>query len=316
MQARLAFQLYENDDGMGMHASTPAVLQAFHMCKKVASPMKLTDILKGRKGSLEVPMRLQLYEFFDILAFHSEPLEEVEKRSPLRADQNCQNATGSQFISASDALLTRPERAERYLDQCYRDILFPNISVPETKVENDRLINTEAWQDTVEYGRIEAHNLLPPLMVSSVRLSVSRAGSRLRMCHSTAHVQRSPLRATGGRTRTQSVPIPVSTVDVPVLGLHSFSWRSLPPSLPEDVPQHANETKICSSSLTEGKDGPLNKPNIILDKRKAQVTKHEKKVTSVAQSPLVVSSQELDQHQLRMEQLKWQMLRQKSQYLQ
>ena len=299
-----------------MHASTPAVLQAFHMCKKVVSPMKLTDILKGRKGSLEVPMRLQLYEFFDILAFHSEPLEEVEKRSPLKANQHCQNATGNQFISASDALLTKPERAERYLDQCYRDILFPNISVPETKIENDRLINTEAWQTTVEYGRIEAHNLLPPLMTSSVRLSVSRAGSRLRMCHSTAHIQRPPPRASGGHTRTQSVPIHVSTVDVPVLGLHSFSWRSLPPPLPEDVPPDATETKICPSSPTESKYGPPNKLNVTLDQRKAQVAKHAKRVTAVAQSPLVVSSQELDQHKLRMEQLKWQMLRQKSQWLQ
>lgn len=315
-QARLAFQLYEDDDGMGMHASAPAVLQAFHMCGKVSSPLKLSDVLKSIKTTVDIPMRLQLYEFLHILVFHSEPLEEAEEKACLRARQSSTSA--SRFmISASDALLTRPEKAQRYLDDCYREILFPVISVCQVKVESIRLINPQAWQTVVKHGRTEAHKLLPPLLASSSRLGVSRCGDHKRMCRDTpAHMQSSQSWGTSIRTGMQSAPIVVRETDITPAGLSSFSSKSLPSNFNPKSSPIAKEEERTSSTRTKLQRQEIlsKKSNEISEEKVSMVLRNGGRSPAPSDRPaaLAVTETECTNHQHKMDELKWQMLRRKS----
>lgn len=182
-----------------MLASVPTVLQALHMCGRIASPLKLGDFLKGQQGSFDVPTRLQLYEFLNLVAFNSQCLEEVERQ--IRAKAGSPPTEDSLIISAGDALLTRPQQAEQYLDAWYHELLFPKVETVDSNVARDSFVSTRSRWGVVAWGRSEASRLLPPLLSSSARLHKSRAGSRLRSCEGLTY-----LHAVTAKPSTLSVP--------------------------------------------------------------------------------------------------------------
>lgn len=183
----MAFQIYECEDGVGIPASVPTVLQALHMCGRIASPMKLGDFLKGQQRLFDVPMRLQLYEFLNLVVFNSQCLEEVERQIQAKAGSPKQEA--SIIVSAGDALLTRPELAERHLDAWYHQLLFPKVDIVGSNAVSEPFVNTRQRQVVVAWGRNEASRLLPPLLSSTARLCQSRAGGHLRTCDGLTYQQ-------------------------------------------------------------------------------------------------------------------------------
>ena len=165
-----------------MSATVPTVLQALHMCGRIASPLKLGDFLKGQQGSFDVPMRLQLYEFLHLVVFNSHWLEEVE--SQIQAKVGSRQKGHSMIVSSRDALLTRPQQAEQHLDAWYHKLLFPKVDTVGSNIGRDSFVNTKSRQEFVAWGRSEASRLLPPLLSSSAKLHKSRTGSGLRSCDS------------------------------------------------------------------------------------------------------------------------------------
>ena len=176
----MAFQIHECEDGVGISASVPTVLQALHMCGRIASPMKLGDFLKGQQRSFDVPMRLQLYEFLNLVVFNSQCLEEVERQ--IQAKAGSPQTEASIIVSTGDALLTRPQLAERHLDAWYHQLLFPKVDIVGSNAISEPFVNTRQRRVVAVWGRNEASRLLPPLLSSAARLCQSRAGSHLRTC--------------------------------------------------------------------------------------------------------------------------------------
>ena len=308
MQGRLAFQLYENEDGSGLTADTRSVLQAFHMCRRVASPMKLSDYLKAEARNVDIPTRLQLYEFFDFLVFQSEKLAIVEQRLQESVDKPCDH---NEFISPADALLTREERAEKQLDIKYQQLLFPNIDATKSTITKESIINPGHHNAIVNWGKQEATKLLQPLMLSSTRLNFSRVSGYPRPC-SVAMSTKSKI-PTGSDSRQQDTALQSKSDsfvnDMKLQDSSLQSWKSLPLNIvPKWSKRDAFSDPTCQVDTFQQPGRDVSSST----RQDRQLMKHHKVVFPERKAPdsaLLVSVNEIEKQKDLIYALEWKTLR-------
>ena len=286
-----------------MPATVPTVLQALHICGRIASPLKLGDFLKGQQRSFDVPTRLQLYEFLDLVVFNSQCLEEVEKQ--IRVKTGSPPKGDGVMISAGDALLTRPQQAEQYLDAWYHELLFPKVDTVDSKVARDSFVNTRSRRGVVAWGRGEATRLLPPLLSSSAKLHQSRAGSRLRSCYGLTHQQTMAFKpSTLSAAAFISPSTHTATCDKGFQSALEKSWQSLPPSFALFSATIPLESIVHTPSVAP----PLGEPPY-------QGGEWSGKKDGSIHRPYAITPLHRDQHQDLMDDLKWKMLREETHWL-
>ena len=79
--ARVSFELYCSEHGIGMLASANVVLQALSMLGRVMSPLKLEVEIQKQQAVVDFPSLIYLYEFMDLIlkcALSSQVEEEMQ----------------------------------------------------------------------------------------------------------------------------------------------------------------------------------------------------------------------------------------------
>ena len=172
-QARMAYFLYENDDQLGMDADSSTILKALRLCDRVMSPVQLDKYLIDISLSVQIPCRLQLFEFLEMISLtmriDSIPTARV-------ADDNTEQDDYFQVIQ------TKEQKAMDILDKQFR------ASQPMTKVVKDKqkmpiavsrqssLVQNTEYDSVVSVAQDQAADLLSSVEISTAHLHSARFG--------------------------------------------------------------------------------------------------------------------------------------------
>lgn len=172
-QARMAYFLYENDDQLGMDADSSTILKALRLCDRVMSPVQLDKYLIDISLSVEIPCRLQLFEFLELISLtmriDSIPTAKVAD-DPTEQDDYFQ------------VVQTKEQKAMDILDKRFR------ASQPITKVVKDKqkmpiavsrqssLVQNTEYDSLVSVAQDQAADLLSSVEISTANLHSARFG--------------------------------------------------------------------------------------------------------------------------------------------
>ena len=184
---RVAFELYSEEDGSGMAAELAQIELALKMVDRICSPSKLQLEIHRFADVSDVPSRLQLYEFMDIVAVCGRTRDEDERMvSELSLSGTVSGEGSKQDLSVADfdqILMTRDEKVRAYLEQDYRSNLHGKKKSSELDhtpttpaLTKDHIVHTDSRKSLVSLGAMQSRAITPCLEVSQSQLHTSRGG--------------------------------------------------------------------------------------------------------------------------------------------
>ena len=172
-QARMAYFLYENDDQLGIDADSSTILKALRLCDRIMSPVQLDKYLIDVSLSVQIPCRLQLFEFLELISLTMR-IDSVAV--PALADKATEEDKCFQLIQ------TKEQKAMKVLDRQFR------ASQPANKVVKDKqkkptgvsglssLIQNTEYDSVVSMAQDQAADLFSSLGTSTANLRSARSG--------------------------------------------------------------------------------------------------------------------------------------------
>ena len=175
-QARMAYFLYENDDQLGMDADGTTILKALKLCDRLMSPVHLDKYLVDMSLSVQIPCRLQLFEFLELLSLTMR-IDEI----PMTKLQEKEKANNSDYFQV---IQTKEQKAMDILDEQFR-ALNPqpaDKSVKNKKKTHSRqlsIIQNTDYDSVVSVAQDQAAELLSSVEISTAHLRTVRSGHYL-----------------------------------------------------------------------------------------------------------------------------------------
>eukprot|EP00741_Cyanophora_paradoxa_P023647 tig00021608_g22841.t1 len=119
LTARLSFNLYQGEIEDGLPGQAKYIRSALKMAGRVIAPKRLEAWLRSLKPI--IPNRVQLFEFFEVLAQCAEhdAVFNPELDGPPASNSTLEKVTGLYKMTEQRDLITEDERLERRLDQEY-----------------------------------------------------------------------------------------------------------------------------------------------------------------------------------------------------
>lgn len=181
---RVVFECETIEDPLGLSTTKESVLQALRMVDRVEAPLRVQHIIQGMSRRLQTPGRLQLYEFFDVIASTQHmwsAMEEMEEEEEERAKRKPSTASSTVDLSIDfDKCFETPyQRLLRKLDSDYRRTLIkpkrrrskhPSLQPPNptpSKHSSDHVQRS---------SRDCAHSITPYIERTSSQILLSRNG--------------------------------------------------------------------------------------------------------------------------------------------
>ena len=190
-ECRVAFELYSQEDGSGMPAEVSRVQLALKMFERVCSPSRLQLEIQRFSDVSDVPSRLQLYEFMDIVALCEKTEVEDERRlSELSLSGiTVSGESGTSLINEPESvadfdqiLMTRDDKVRAYLEDDYQRTLHgkkrstDGQSPPAPGLMKDHIVHTDSRKSLVSLGDRQLRAVSPCLEESQHQLHSSRCG--------------------------------------------------------------------------------------------------------------------------------------------
>ena len=172
-QARMAYFLYENDDQLGMDADSSTILKALRLCDRIMSPVQLDKYLIDVSLSVQIPCRLQLFEFLELISL---TMRIDSMALPALADKATEEDNCFQVIQ------TKEQKAMKVLDRRFR------ASQPANKVVKDKqktptgvsgqssLIQNTEYDSVVSVAQYQAVDLFSLVKTSTASLRSAKYG--------------------------------------------------------------------------------------------------------------------------------------------
>lgn len=148
-EVRVAFQLYEHEDLLGLVIDERVLLRTLKICGRTISPVKLKQHIKHMPR--KVPDRLMLYEFLDLLL-----LCERDSDVPLQPVFEVNGVDKSNLYKICDfqsVLSTNDQKKIRYLDHLYQQGHVRGSSSHFREQQSWRLLHQDYYVDI--HPRIE-----------------------------------------------------------------------------------------------------------------------------------------------------------------
>ncbi|XP_044184460.1 uncharacterized protein LOC114975475 [Acropora millepora] len=148
-EVRVAFQLYEHEDLLGLVIDERVLLRTLKICGRTISPVKLKQHVKHMPR--KVPDRLMLYEFLDLLL-----LCERDSDVPLQPVFEVNGVDKSNLYKICDfqsVLSTDDQKKIRYLDHLYQQGHVRGSSSHFREQQSWRLLHQDYYVDI--HPRIE-----------------------------------------------------------------------------------------------------------------------------------------------------------------
>ena len=175
-QARITFFLYENDDQLGMDADRFTILKALKLCDRVISPAQLDKYLLDMSLSVEIPCRLQLYEFLELV-----PLTVCIDDVAIR----CEDDSESDFA----AIQTKDQKVLSTLDDEFKATQSLNETSKEkyTLPKEYRMVQNSEHESSVLLAQDQAIELYSSVVNSTIQLRSARSGYSQGDCGTNSH---------------------------------------------------------------------------------------------------------------------------------
>lgn len=248
---RRAFDIYAYGDGSGMPAELLHVRQALKVLERIMSPSRLQMEIQRFNDVSDVPSRLQLYEFMDIVAICGKT--EVEER---RLSEISISDEVSHELSVPDfghILMTTDQKVSAYLESNYQQSFHrgKESPIPQLVDTLDCIVHTDSRKSLVSLAAEQSRALTPCLECSQSQLHRSRNGycdENFEWSHTTSR-QPSPIK-----------PKEQSTVDL--LSKQTAKHSQGQPTKPSTNIQNSQKPKTAKSSqLNQSKTAKNAKPN-------------------------------------------------------
>lgn len=143
-EVRVAFQLYEHEDLLGLLIDEHVLLRTLKICGRTVSPVKLKQHIKHMPR--KVPDRLMLYEFLDLLL-----LCERDSDIPLQPMLQVTGVDKSNLYKLCDfqsVLSTDDQKKIRYLDHLYEQGHVRTNSSHHNEYQSWRLLHKDYYVDS------------------------------------------------------------------------------------------------------------------------------------------------------------------------
>ena len=177
-QARMTYFLYENDDQLGMDADSDTILKALKLCDRVMSPVQLDKYLIDMSLSVQIPCRLQLFEFMDLMSLTIK-IDSVLMTKVADADKSTEEDDFFQVIQ------TREQEILDTLDKQFRESQSVNNDkvrkdihhkTPTTGLRQSSLIQSAEYDSVVSVAQDQAAEILSSVEISTAHLRLARSG--------------------------------------------------------------------------------------------------------------------------------------------
>ena len=182
--ARIAFELYASESGMA--AELHHVQRALKMMERAASPSQLQLEIQRFHDVSDVPSRLQLYEFMDIVALcgKTDELDDERRLSELSLCDGTLSASGSrqEVADFDQILMTRDQKVSAFLEAGYKRKLRgrlnkrDNNSAEKPETSDDQIVRTDSRKSLVSLAVEQSRAVTPCLERSQSQLHGSRCG--------------------------------------------------------------------------------------------------------------------------------------------
>lgn len=179
--ARVAFELYAYEDGRGIPAELSHLQQALKMVERIMSPSKLQMEIQRYSEVADVPSRLQMYEFFDIVALCGKTeIEEKRRESEMSLQEtNRAKREGTFDLNLPDfdeVLMTTDQRVTAYLEAKYRQSLYRKPIPTPAPLVTDRIIRTNSRRSLTSLANDQSRAITPCIERSQSQLHRVRSG--------------------------------------------------------------------------------------------------------------------------------------------
>ena len=127
-EGRIAFEVYCTEDDNGLLANVETVLSALKMADKVISPLRLNHEIQKQQHIVDVPSRIQLYEFLNLMLLAIKPADVEEKivsnSTNLEKEQVLDDVSLPDF---DELLMTSDQKVLQFLDKQYKSSIFKEV---------------------------------------------------------------------------------------------------------------------------------------------------------------------------------------------
>lgn len=171
-QARIAYFVYENDDQLGMDADSGTILKALRLCDRVMSPVQLEKYLVNISLSIQIPCRLQLFEFLELMSLTMR-IDSILMTK--LADNSTEKEDYLQVIRTKEQkvmdILDKQFTASQSVSKVVQD--KPKMS---TAMRQPSLIQSAEYDSVVSVAQGQATELLSLVEISTANLRLARSG--------------------------------------------------------------------------------------------------------------------------------------------
>ncbi|XP_022781767.1 uncharacterized protein LOC111322836 isoform X2 [Stylophora pistillata] len=143
-EVRVAFQLYEHEDMLGLVTDEHTLLRTLKICGRAVSPVKLKQHIKHMKR--QVADRIMLYEFLDLLLLCERDTEVQLQPLPLVTGVDKNNLY--KLCDFQAVLCTEDEKRIRHLDTLYEQGSFRSSMSHNKDVPSWRLLYQDYFVDS------------------------------------------------------------------------------------------------------------------------------------------------------------------------
>ena len=179
--ARVAFELYSFEDARGIPTELSYVQQALKVLERTMSPSKLQMEIQRYNEVADVPSRLQMYEFFDIVALSIKTKEvreqEDSEASSLKSTAEVGEGTYSLALPDFDRILmTTDQRVSAYLEAKYRQSLYRRPEPTPAPLDTEKIVRTSSRRSLVSFASDQSRAISPCIERSQSQLNRARNG--------------------------------------------------------------------------------------------------------------------------------------------
>ncbi|XP_073245511.1 uncharacterized protein [Porites lutea] len=143
-EVRVAFQLYEHEDMLGLVIDEHVLLRTLKICGRAVSPVKLKQHIKHM--TRQVPDRLMLYEFLDLLLLCERDAE--VQLQPLQQVNGVDKNNLFKLCDFQAVLSTEDEKKIRHLDHLYEQGYTRTGSGHHQELPSWRLLHQDYYVDS------------------------------------------------------------------------------------------------------------------------------------------------------------------------
>ena len=176
--ARVAFEVYSCKDETGLVTDVDTVLRALRITKRVMSPLKLESEVQKQQHRVDIPSRIQLYEFFDMVLLSSKVTtveSEMKSSEACMLDESERN-TELSLPNFDQLLMTADQKMLAYLDAKHRSSMYREVHPTPDVLDTEHIVPAAPRRDLKLLSREQYNAFSPPLEQSQLKLHQARRG--------------------------------------------------------------------------------------------------------------------------------------------